>query len=277
VIRLLEARFGVREPNISPWRRAVCGDLTSAFDFERPNQRASALPETRARAERARAVQGRAAAAPPADPTPPEQARGTRHARPLPYALDVREVPGTEGLGLRFTNLGAAGAVLHVYDRLHLDRVPRRYTVGAGASLDGDWRTTADGGRYDLWVLGPNGFHRHFAGAAGTSTVSAILRVDRVRSAIAIDAHNPGSSACRITAQPMAYAEAHHAQALILRAGEKAAIQWPLSRTGGWYDLILRIEGDAQWLRRFAGHVEDGRDSIADPAMGGPALLHHTA
>ena len=27
VIRLLERRFGVMEPNISPWRRAVCGDL----------------------------------------------------------------------------------------------------------------------------------------------------------------------------------------------------------------------------------------------------------
>jgi phospholipase C len=37
VIRFLEKRFGVAEPNISPWRRAVCGDLTSAFDFKTPN------------------------------------------------------------------------------------------------------------------------------------------------------------------------------------------------------------------------------------------------
>ena len=33
LIRLIETRFGVREPNISPWRRRVCGDLTSAFRF----------------------------------------------------------------------------------------------------------------------------------------------------------------------------------------------------------------------------------------------------
>jgi len=33
VIRFIEARFGVHEPNISAWRRAVCGDLTSALDF----------------------------------------------------------------------------------------------------------------------------------------------------------------------------------------------------------------------------------------------------
>ncbi|EFV82549.1 non-hemolytic phospholipase C, partial [Achromobacter xylosoxidans C54] len=29
VLRFVERRFGVAEPNISPWRRAVCGDLTS--------------------------------------------------------------------------------------------------------------------------------------------------------------------------------------------------------------------------------------------------------
>ena len=33
VLQFLETRFGVAEPNISKWRRAVCGDLTSAFDF----------------------------------------------------------------------------------------------------------------------------------------------------------------------------------------------------------------------------------------------------
>ncbi|MGC3526624.1 alkaline phosphatase family protein, partial [Pseudomonas aeruginosa] len=36
VIRFLEQRFGVMEPNISAWRRAVCGDLTSAFNFANP-------------------------------------------------------------------------------------------------------------------------------------------------------------------------------------------------------------------------------------------------
>ena len=33
LIRLLEARFGVVEPNITAWRRRTCGDLTSAFRF----------------------------------------------------------------------------------------------------------------------------------------------------------------------------------------------------------------------------------------------------
>lgn len=58
------------------------------------------------------------------------------------------------------SNAGAA-AVLHVYDRFDLAAIPRRYTVGSDAIVDGTW-TTYDG-RYDLWLLGPNGFHRHYA------------------------------------------------------------------------------------------------------------------
>jgi phospholipase C len=36
LIRFIEARFGVHEPNISAWRRRTCGDFTSAFRFSRP-------------------------------------------------------------------------------------------------------------------------------------------------------------------------------------------------------------------------------------------------
>src|SRR5665213_1014842 len=57
VIRFLEARFGVTEPNITPWRRAVAGDLTSVFDFRHAERgRRTALPDTSgtmARADRA--------------------------------------------------------------------------------------------------------------------------------------------------------------------------------------------------------------------------------
>ncbi|MEW7000353.1 hypothetical protein M5585_06915 [Serratia ureilytica] len=43
----MEKRFQVHEPNISAWRRAVCGDLTSAFNFVDPNGEAlPSLPAT---------------------------------------------------------------------------------------------------------------------------------------------------------------------------------------------------------------------------------------
>ena len=35
--QFIEKRFGVTIPAISPWSRAVSGDLTSAFDFVDPN------------------------------------------------------------------------------------------------------------------------------------------------------------------------------------------------------------------------------------------------
>lgn len=45
LIRFIEARFGVREPNISPWRRATVGDMTSAFRFRSPRR---GFPTTKA-------------------------------------------------------------------------------------------------------------------------------------------------------------------------------------------------------------------------------------
>ena len=67
-----------------------------------------------------------------------------------------RAQPGTSAMWLVFANTGSAAAVFHVYDRLHLDRLPRRYAVEPGKQLEGSWDAAADGGKYDLWVMGPN-------------------------------------------------------------------------------------------------------------------------
>ncbi|WP_040599367.1 phosphocholine-specific phospholipase C, partial [Sphingomonas elodea] len=93
ILRFLEARFGVAEPNISAWRRAVCGDLTSAFDFRSPNRPVpAALPDPRPVAARAAALQHQPEPrAPIATGAAPAQEPGIRPARALPYALDVHE------------------------------------------------------------------------------------------------------------------------------------------------------------------------------------------
>ncbi|MFG2576448.1 alkaline phosphatase family protein [Streptomyces sp. NPDC048481] len=44
-LRFLETVTGVREPNISDWRRGAFGDLTSAFRFDAPEPLAPALPD----------------------------------------------------------------------------------------------------------------------------------------------------------------------------------------------------------------------------------------
>ena len=45
-LRLIETRFGVEVPNLTPWRRSTCGDLTSAFGFDAADASAPALPPT---------------------------------------------------------------------------------------------------------------------------------------------------------------------------------------------------------------------------------------
>ena len=46
VLRFLETRFGAEVPNLSAWRRATVGDLTSAFNFKAPNSSIPTLPST---------------------------------------------------------------------------------------------------------------------------------------------------------------------------------------------------------------------------------------
>src|SRR6201997_4985469 len=46
LLRFLETRFGAEVPNLSAWRRATVGDLTSAFNFKNPDQSIPSLPST---------------------------------------------------------------------------------------------------------------------------------------------------------------------------------------------------------------------------------------
>ena len=50
--------------------------------------------------------------------------------------------------------------------------------------------------------------------------------------------------------------------------GEPARRTWSLDRTHGWYDLTVTARDDDGFEHRYAGHLENGRDSITDPAMG---------
>ncbi|HEY2050290.1 MAG TPA: phospholipase C, phosphocholine-specific [Caulobacteraceae bacterium] len=267
VIRFVERRFGVAEPNISPWRRAVCGDLTDAFDFRTPNARpfVAGLPATRATAARAAALPGRTTPATPVEPAPPIQARGVRPSRALPYVLEVVEEDASDvTLALTFVNEGRAGAVFHLYDLWHLERAPRRYTVEAGKRLTEAWRS----GPYNLWVLGPGGFHRHFRGGTSPgSQVTASVRDGVLKVAL----RNSGDGPSRITVEQAAYGPGPGPWTTILPSGGRVERVWPTRASGDWYDLVVRVDEDPRWLRRLAGRLETGRDSISDPAMGAAA------
>ena len=269
VIRFLETRFGVMEPNISPWRRAVCGDLTGAFDFRTPNAPVPPLPPTADLAARAAALPGRSTPATPATPAAPVQPAGVRRSRALPYALEVDEARRDGALALTFRNIGPAAAVFHVYDRLRLERPPRRYTVGAGAALADIW----DEGVYDLWVLGPNGFHRHFVGHAGRDALGLAAALDPGARELRLTLFNSGEVARAVEAAADPYRPQEAPWRRTVAPGEHA-----VRRSGvaghGWYDVVLR--GPDGFLRRLAGRIETGADSVSDPLMGGPAVMRQT-
>ena len=84
LIRFLERRFGVMEPQISDWRRRTCGDLWECFDFTRPDHSFPDLPATAAGAATADAQCKNDAVAAPrvVNEAMPKQQAGTRPRRP---------------------------------------------------------------------------------------------------------------------------------------------------------------------------------------------------
>ncbi|MGS0894331.1 phosphocholine-specific phospholipase C [Burkholderia stagnalis] len=277
VLRFLEQRFGVQEPNISPWRRAVCGDLTSAFNFRTPNgSPTTSLPAPTKAAADAQHVQQSLLGAVPVPSVSaqqmPAQPAGTRPSRALPYELHTSANADVSGglLWLTFSNTGTAGAVFHVYDKLHLDRAPRRYTVEAGKQLSDSWSVVADdAGNYDLWVLGPNGFLREFQGNVAKAASGPVpeIRVcyDPANDAVYLTIMNVGNAASQVTVTSNAY-RTDGPWSYAVPAGMQVEPYWTLGASSGWYDFTLAAENGL--VRRFAGRVETGKDSISDPAMG---------
>jgi phospholipase C len=51
-----------------------------------------------------------------------------------------------------------------------------------------------------------------------------------------------------------------------LKAGRRQEVKLDTG-THGWYDLTLTVAGSS-FLRQVAGHLDDGRPSTSDPALG---------
>lgn len=273
VLRFLAARFGVDEPNISPWRRAVCGDLTSALDFSSADVSKPALPDTSRFMQRADRACRLDRPRPPNEPQMPRQEPGQRPARALPYALQVTGRIDVEAgrYWLEFQNQGSAGAVWQVYAANRSDG-PWHYTVEAGRTLADYWSAMAySNGEYDLAAYGPNGHLRHFRGRLQKATAAGAaqpeLQVEVVGDELRLQLHNHGSGACRLTLRANFYSDAPPSTHE-LAAGARLSLAWPLAASQHWYDLSLTSSHDRRYLRRIAGHVETGRASVSDPALG---------
>ncbi len=279
LIRFIEKRFAAGQPgliehNITPWRRTVSGDLTSAFNFARVEPAMVSLPSTADLAPPPADIAGGVRhpdfdPVPPADQTLPVQEPGLRRARPLPYELSVKGdsdfARGTFRLG--FLNTGLAGAWFQVRSG-NTATGPRGYTVEAGKALSDEWKVAANpNGEYDLSVFGPNGFLRSFKG--GVSGSRADLDVDvryhQGEAGIEVNVANLGAAAAKVT-----IVNAYTNESVTREVKRNASFTkfFRLSASFGWYDLAMTVDTDAGFQRRLAGHVETGEDSVSDPAIG---------
>jgi phospholipase C len=271
VIRFIEARFAKEHPeivetNITPWRRAVTGDLTSAFDFENAHRRpAHQLPATSMPPDLVRHPD--LAVAAPATPSLPKQEAGVRPARALPYTLhaDGQLDAARSTFSINMGNVGQAGAVFQVRSGNAAD-APRHYTVEPQRLLSDGWKLDPATGQYDLEVRAPNGFFRAFRGSLAGGQLLVKAGYDEGRQALRLHITNAGAQAVNLQVHEAYFGQR---EKRLLRARESTSSYWPMERAFGWYDLRVTLEGDSRFLVQFAGHIENGRDSISDPAMSG--------
>ncbi len=262
--QFLEKRFGVVIPAITPWHRAVAGDLTSAFDFVTPNDPSfPRLPDVSGASAVVLDHIQRPKILPPAQNEALFQEKGARPSRALPYELNATSTVGASAVTIEFRNTGKQGAVFHVYDRLHLDRIPKRYTVEAGKSLSDSWDTGADSGRYDLFVIAPNGFRRDFVGDANGLRVEMELRYLPKTEKLQLMMRNAGRTAAALKLAHNAYGLA--GEDMTVAAGGRTTKEWSVAASGQWYDFTVSGEGLS---RRAAGRIETGKHGVSDPAMG---------
>jgi len=270
LIRFVERRFGVLEPNITPWRRAVAGDLTSAFNFASPNDAVVTLPSTASYPPLPQDVAAGVrlpdyVPTPPANQALPQQEPGTRPARALPYELHVDGEVSASGMQLFFRNTGQAAAVFQARSG-DGQTGPWTYTVGARDQASDHLAATRFS--YDWVVYGPNGFLRTFAGSLGADSAKLTVKTsyDRNSGGVALVIQNQGSSAERVSVFD-AYSGKTHTRALAPHGS--ATFVSELEESSGWYDFRVTVESDASFERQSAGHVETGKPGVTDPAIAG--------
>jgi len=247
VIQFLERWTGVREPNISKWRRTACGDLTSAFDFSRSYRQPSVdkpgpVPTPIARWK----------PTPPATQAVPAQEPGRRPARPLPYQPAVSGFVADGKLELRLGNDGDAAAHFAIY--------PYGGELPAPAHLDvrdEKVETIAVTGPYELAVQGPNRFWVELAGSADGLAAGLDVEARVNRGSFVLELVNHTRKPLSVKLKALGYGSRTINQDL--RARQTRTVSWPTDQ--GWYDVEITAAEDPTYRRRLTGHLESGRPS----------------
>lgn len=261
----------VPEPNISGWRRTVCGDLTSAF---RPyNREHYELPEY---LDRDTYIERIHKAGFKEDPQPAMrlkaddtqsfdvaafQEHGSRPSCPLPYELEanIEVQDATARIRLEAGNERnkekAAGGAFNAY-AYGTEMICRSYAVLPGDAIEDGFSIE---GECHIRIDGPNGFMRELrAGAAPAFKAEART----VGNNLSLLLTNTSGEVIEVSMQDESYGDSFEAIALELDQARKVTVSTGAGKQ--WYDLTVSARGTRY---RFAGRVETGEWSTSDPAM----------
>ncbi|GAB6853996.1 phosphocholine-specific phospholipase C [Asaia astilbis] len=251
ILQFLEKRFGVVCPTITPWRRAVCGDLTSVFDFSKPDAQWSAeLPNTDDYLPQTRLSCAHPPPVVPEHGSLPLQETGQRPSRALPYRFAV-STDADHPDKLSFSNTGKQGVVFRIRQSGHPSQ---HLTVLAGTSQT--WTCASQG---NVEIYGPHGFYR----------------LHRPSSNLALELEEDGNkltfvfSTSRPAEKDVLLIDHYSGEKMTcpLKARSRATETVDLVPSQGWYHVEVKsMSGDV--LLAAAGHIENGEPSISDPHMG---------
>ncbi len=291
----------VEETNITAWRRAVCGDLTSAFRTA-SDDRQEQLPFLKRDAVIANIHQAQYKQLPGGchalskveveqirrDPFAsallPQQEPGLRRSCPLPYDLIVNGSlnKDRDRFTIRFeANKSVlferpAGAPFAVYSLTAKGGMKvRHYGVKAGEFVEDSWALSDfENGRYHLRVYGPNGYFREFIGSADAPPVDVQFEAsglktatDHVERNIVIQAVSRDTKRT-LTIEVLDNAYKNESPKRQLRPDSQQAFRINTEKSHGWYNFSVRIAGVPHFELRYAGRLESGSWSWSDPVMG---------
>ena len=281
VIQLLEYRFNVTCPNISPWRRATVGNMLSAFDFEHPDYSwPTALPNTSSYpADAQYECDNLPAPTVPAEQSYPIQEKGVRIARALQHYFAVNVTLNQTSITVSIsTNPASRSGSFIWYDVQRIDTIdPKRYLVEPAKSISDSFPINPN--NFSFALHGVNGFVRSHR---GSSVPSCTVNLRENPSSDEIDLvftrtdRSSVDSVESFIVEDKGYKTPGSPWKVSIPSGKMSTV-WSLNATasGFWYDLLVKPSAD-QWEQRFMGHMEVGYDTISDPAMaaGVPSLLY---
>jgi phospholipase C len=276
----------VREPNISTWRRTVCGDLTSIF---RPyNGEKIHYPLS---LNRDKTVQGihqakfkdlpnkfkvltaediKTVNSPAGLARFAKQEKGSRQSCALPYDMHADgALAKNNEFGITFKAGSGSGVPFNVYASVLKDKTetvrPWNFAVKAGDEIKYAWPLDMfNNGVYNLMVYGPNGFFRTLGGDRNDAILIDLNY--QKQGDIELKFKNTSHNRHDIIITDNSYQINNYR--LGLAAGASSIQKLNLQKSHNWYDFTVSIKGNPHFTRRYAGRVETGQHGFTDPLIG---------